>query len=72
MKTLDLHGYRHWEVPNIIHSFINSNFGCEIKIIFGNSPKMRDLALETLEPYKFKITRNDLLLNKAYITILAK
>ena len=72
MKTLDLHGYRHWEVPNIIHSFVNSNFGFEIKIIFGNSPKMRDLVLNTIEPYNFRVTRNDLLLNKTYITIFAK
>jgi hypothetical protein len=72
VKTLDLHGYRHWEVPNIIHSFVNHSLGCEIKIIFGHSPKMRDLVLETLEPYNFRVTRNDLLLNKTYITILTK
>ncbi len=72
MKILDLHGYRHWEVPSVIDSFVNCNFGYEIKIIFGNSPAMRDLVLETIEPYNFRVTRNDLLLNKAYITILAK
>jgi hypothetical protein len=72
VKTLDLHGYRHWEVPNIIHSFVNHNLGIEIKIIFGHSPKMRDLVLETLSPYNFRVTRNDLLLNKTYITILTK
>ena len=72
MKILDLHGVRHWEVPSVIHSFINSNFGFEIKIIFGNSPRMRDLVLDTLEPYSFRVTRTDLLLNKTYITILAK
>ena len=70
MKVLDLHGYRHHEVPNALHSFINSNLGEELKIIFGNSPRMRDIVLKTVEPYGFRITRLDLLLNKRYITIL--
>ena len=72
MKVLDLHGYRHHEVPQILHTFINSNFGEEIKIVFGNSVKMRDIVLETVEPYRFRVTRADLLLNKRYIIVLAK
>ena len=70
MKALDLHGYRHHEVPSVLNSFINSNLGEELKIIFGNSPRMREIVLKTLEPYGFRITRLDLLLNKRYITIL--
>ncbi len=72
MKVLDLHGYKHHEVPQAIHSFINSNIGEEIKVIFGNSCRMRDIVLQTVEPYKFRVTRSDLLLNMKYIIILAK
>mgnify|MGYP003154063080 CR=1 FL=1 len=72
MKVLDLHGYRHHEVPQVLHTFINSNFGKELKVIFGNSEKMKEIVLETVEPYRFKITRVDLLLNRKYIIILAK
>ena len=72
MKVLDLHGYRHREVPQLLHTFINSNFGEELKVVFGNSDRMRDIVLETVEPYKFRITRTDLLLNRKYIIILAK
>tara|TARA_Y100001938_G_C7959806_1_gene363684 strand:+ start:423 stop:641 length:219 start_codon:yes stop_codon:yes gene_type:complete len=70
MKVLDLHGYRHHEVPRILHAFINSNLGKELKIIFGNSPRMRDIVLETVEPYRFRITRSDIYLNRKYIIIL--
>jgi len=72
MKILDLHGYRHYEVPQVLHNFISSNFGEEIKIVFGNSPRMRDIVLDTVGPYKFKITRTDILLDKKYIIVLAK
>jgi hypothetical protein len=72
MKSLDLHGFRHHEVPQLLHIFINSNLGEEIKVIFGNSDVMRDIVLETVEPYRFRITRSDLLLDTKYIIILAK
>lgn len=70
MKVLDLHGYRHHEVPRAVDSFINSNLGEELKIVFGNSPRMRDIVLNTVEPYKFRITRSDIYLNRKYIIIL--
>jgi hypothetical protein len=72
VKVLDLHGYRHYEVPQVLHDFIHSNFGEEIKVIFGNSPRMRDIVLDTVKPYRFKITRTDVLLDMKYIIIMAK
>jgi hypothetical protein len=52
MRVLDLHGVRHYLVEEICHSFINDNWGHEIKIITGNSLKMKQIVSEVLKFYK--------------------
>jgi hypothetical protein len=52
MRILDLHGVKHYDVNEICHSFINDNWGHEMKIITGNSLMMKKLYLEILDFYK--------------------
>tara|TARA_Y100000593_G_scaffold76625_1_gene141713 strand:- start:1156 stop:1368 length:213 start_codon:yes stop_codon:yes gene_type:complete len=56
MKTIDLHGLRHWEADEALHIFINDNWGDEIRIITGNSTYMKNLVCEILIFYKLTFT----------------
>jgi hypothetical protein len=68
MKTLDLHGLRHWEVEEVLHIFINDHWGQEMRIITGNSGFMKTLVCEVLVFYKLNFTLDNLF-NMGYITI---
>ena len=46
-KTLDLHGVRHAEVERLVENFVLLNKP-PLKIIIGNSDKMRDIVLTEL------------------------
>ena len=47
IPTLDLHGKRYHEVPELVSEFILSNQNsCPIMIICGNSPEMVEVAMD--------------------------
>jgi len=68
MKTLDLHGLRHWEVEEALHIFINEHWGLEMRIITGNSAYMKSIVCEVLIFYKLDFTLDNLY-NMGYIIV---
>ena len=54
MKELDLHGVFHSEVRDIVENFVllNSN-DLPIRIITGDSTRMRNLTINILQKHKF-------------------
>ena len=68
MKTLDLHGLKHFEVDDACHAFINKNWGQEMRIITGNSAHMKNIVCEVLIFYKLNFTLDNLY-NMGYITV---
>ena len=48
IKQLDLHGIRHEEVDRLVENFVLLNEP-PIRIITGNSNKMRDIVTEVLD-----------------------
>ena len=52
METLDLHGFYHYEVERIVVNFIFLN-DLPLKIITGNSIKMKQIVFELLDEYGF-------------------
>lgn len=53
MLKLDLHRTRHADVPRKVEQFLNDNWLCGelAEIITGNSQKMRDIVIESLNDY---------------------
>jgi hypothetical protein len=68
MKTLDLHHLHHWEAEESCHSFINQNWGVEMRIITGNSTYMKNMVCEILIFYKLDFMLDNLH-NMGYITV---
>ena len=68
MKTLDLHGMRHWEADEACHIFVNENWGQEMRVITGNSAYMKNIVCEILIFYKLNFTLDNLH-NMGYIII---
>ncbi len=68
MKTLDLHGLRHYEVEDALHIFINDHWGEELRIITGNSVYMKKIVCEVLIFYKLNFTLDNLW-NMGYIIV---
>lgn len=55
MKELDLHGYLHHEVENEVMNFLFLKAKeLPVKIITGNSDKMRKIVIPLLEKYNFE------------------
>ena len=52
-KTLDLHGIRHGEVDRLVENFVLLN-EAPIRIITGNSHKMRDIVTEVLDRHNME------------------
>ena len=52
MLTLDLHGTRHEEVDRIVENFILLS-ETPVKIITGNSNKMKELVTQVIERHDF-------------------
>ena len=52
MKTLDLHGVKHLDVDDKVHTFVNDNWGEEMKIITGNSMMMKKIVSKILDFYQ--------------------
>ena len=56
MKTLDLHGFKHSEVPKLIDQFLWENMNkktTEVEIITGISGQMKLIVIETVKDYEF-------------------
>jgi len=56
MKTLDLHGYKHSEVPKLVDQFLWENMkvkSSEVEIITGISDNMKRIVIETINDYNF-------------------
>ena len=51
-KELDLHKVRHDDVNRLVENFVLLN-RLPLKIITGNSQRMRELAVEVLKRYNF-------------------
>ena len=66
MKTLDLHGLRHYIAEEKCHIFINENWGLEMRIITGTY--MKTIVCEILVFYKLDFALDNLF-NMGYITI---
>ena len=68
--TLDLHGVRHKDVEDIVHSFINTHWQSEqeLHIITGHSSLMKSLVKKVLSLYDVEIEEGDLT-NFGYIRV---
>ena len=53
MMTLDLHGKRHDDVDRITENFVLLN-ECPLKIITGNSSKMKEIVYDVLKRHGFR------------------
>lgn len=56
MKTLDLHGFKHSEVPKLIDQFLWENMklkSSEVEIITGISDNMKKIVIQTINDYNF-------------------
>ena len=68
--TLDLHGARHADVPSMVERLVNANWGSgkNIKIITGNSQKMKAIVTKTLALYNLHTQEGDVFgNNKSYL-----
>jgi len=70
MRKLDLHGVRHGEVQILVEDFIleNQNY-LPIKIITGNSEKMKRIVTNVLNDHGFQYSDGDFY-NRGYIDVL--
>ena len=56
MKTLDLHGVKHADVPRLVDQFIWEQMNKksrEVEIITGISQTMKDVVIKNLKDYEF-------------------
>ena len=56
MNILDLHGFKHSEVPKLIDQFLWENMNkktTEVEIITGISDQMKLIVIETVKDYEF-------------------
>ena len=56
MKTLDLHGVKHADVPRLLDQFIWEQMNKksrEVEIITGISQTMKDVVIKNLKDYEF-------------------
>ena len=56
-SKLDLHGFRHNEVPRKVDKFIGDHLTkgtTEVKIIVGHSDKMKEIVDDTLKDYNLE------------------
>ena len=53
MEVLDLHGERHSNVDRLVENFVLLN-ECPLKIITGNSSRMKELVQDVLKRHGFK------------------
>ena len=53
MSRLDLHGFKHEDVPREVIRFVEDSWDCgdETTIVTGHSGRMKDIVIEVLEEY---------------------
>ena len=70
LEPLDLHSVKHSDVGVIVEDYIltNQDF-CPLKIITGNSDKMKKIVIDTLKSHGFKYFEGDYY-NRGYISVL--
>ncbi len=70
VKPLDLHGIHHRDVARIVEDYVLLNQDdLPLKIITGNSDKMKTIVIEALIAHKFNYTDGDLY-NRGYIDVI--
>jgi DNA-nicking Smr family endonuclease len=70
MRTLDLHGVKHAEVPRLVDQFLWEQINKksrEVEIITGLSTAMREIVINNLKDYDF--TYNDEFKNPGKIVV---
>jgi hypothetical protein len=69
-RPLDLHNVKHADVTIIVENYvINYQNEIPLKIITGDSDKMKSIVIECLKSHKFKYQIGDKF-NKGYIIVL--
>ena len=67
--SLDLHGIKHVDVENLVENYIfQHQYHCPLKIITGNSDKMKSLVIKTLKAHGFSYKEGDYY-NRGYINV---
>lgn len=67
---LDLHGVKHEDVIKLVENYILLNHkACPLKIITGNSDRMKIIVKNTLKSHGFQYSEGDYY-NRGYITVL--
>ena len=67
---LDLHGVQHGEVFNLVEDFVlKHQLSVPLKIITGNSDKMKKIVISVLVKHKFLYSDGDYY-NRGYIDVL--
>lgn len=70
VEPLDLHGIKHADVSELVEDYIlNNQDFCPLKIITGNSDKMKKIVIEVLRTYNFNFDEGDFY-NRGYINVL--
>lgn len=56
MIKLDLHGFKHEDVPREVIHFVEDNWnnGDEVEIVTGHSKTMKNVVVEVLKEYKLE------------------
>tara|TARA_Y100001968_G_C19437890_1_gene760854 strand:- start:1433 stop:1681 length:249 start_codon:yes stop_codon:yes gene_type:complete len=68
--NLDLHGVQHSEVFILVEDFILKNQSLlPLKLITGNSDKMKSIVLEVIKKHNFNYSEGDYY-NRGYILVL--
>ena len=67
---LDLHGLKYTEVYQLVENYVLINqHNCPLKIITGNSDKMKSIVTDVLKTHGFKYSAGDYY-NRGYIDVL--
>ena len=70
IPSLDLHGIKHIDVPRLVENYIfKYQYSCPLKIITGNSDKMKKIVITTLKLHGFNYQEGDYY-NRGYIHVL--
>ena len=69
IPSLDLHGIKHIDVVRLVENYIfQHQYSYPLKIITGNSDKMKKIVISTLEIHGFNYQEGDYY-NRGYINV---
>lgn len=70
VQPLDLHGVKHANVVKLVEDYLFQNQEeCPLKIITGNSDKMKNIVINVVQSNGFNYLEGDYY-NRGYITVL--